>query len=204
MADVQKNFASIVALGSQNPQILNVDFLKINKIIPADQTPFEKCTKFVSTPPFVIIGFGPIEILVEEQRLQIREASLSDWNTSIFNIILNYYKVLKYTPVKTFGLNLICKIGFENVEESEAFQKLLLPEKSKIVEIIAEDRFFEPLAFNINLKHSIKVEVASIVQVNESRTSTKKKVVPGIRASATLTSAPARVRKTSKKKQSSG
>jgi hypothetical protein len=139
MADVQKNFASIVALGSQNPQILNEDFLKNNKIIPADQAPFEKCTNFVSTPPFVTIGFGPIEILVDEQRFQIREAGLSDWNTSIFNIAMNYYSILKYTPVSTVGLNLHCQIDFENVEESEGFQKLLLPEKSKIVEIISKD-----------------------------------------------------------------
>ena len=139
MADIQKNFASVVAIGSQNPQILNEPFLKINKIIPADQAPFDKCTNFVSTPPFATIGFGPVEIIVEEQRFQIREAGLSDWNTSIFNIVMNYYKILEYTPVTTVGLNLNCQIGFENIEESEGFQKLLLPEKSKIVEIISKD-----------------------------------------------------------------
>lgn len=139
MANIQKNFASAVAIGGQNPQILNEPFLKINKIIPTDQSPFDKMTNFVSTPPFATIGFGSVEIIVEEQRLQVREAGLSDWNTSIFNIVMNYYKILEYTPVTTVGLNLNCQIGFENIEESEGFQKLLLPEKSKIVEIISKD-----------------------------------------------------------------
>ncbi len=139
MATIQKNFASVVALGDQNPSILNIDFLKNNKIISVDHSPFDQKPNFISTPPFATIGFGPVEIQVEEQRLQVREAGLSDWNTSIFNIAMNYYKVLKYTPVKTVGLNLNCQIDFENAEESEVFQKLLLPEKSKIVEIISKD-----------------------------------------------------------------
>lgn len=139
MANIQKNFASIIALGGQNPQILNEDFLKINKIIPA-QAPFDKKTNFISTPPFATIAFGPIEFLVEEQRFQIREAGLADWNeTQIFDITIEYYKVLKYTPVKAVGINLNCQVDFENVEESIKFQKLLFPEKSKILEIISKD-----------------------------------------------------------------
>ena len=140
MANIQKHFVSLVALGSQNPQILNEDFLKINKIIPAGQPPFDQKTNFVSTPPFTTISFGPVEIIVEEQRFQIREGGLSDWTeTSIFNIAMNYYKVLQYTPVKTFGLNLNSQIDFENAEEADKFQKLLLPEKSGITAIISED-----------------------------------------------------------------
>lgn len=140
MANIQKYFASVVALGSQNPQILNEDFLKINKIIPSDQSPFDKKTSFLSTPPFATIAFGSIEILVEEQRFQIREAGLLNWNeTHIFDIAIDYYKILKYTPVKTVGLNLNCQIDFENIEEADKFQKLLLPEKSNIIEIISED-----------------------------------------------------------------
>ena len=118
MANIQKNFASVIALGSQNPQILNGDFLKINKIIPADQAPFDKTPKFISTPPFASIAFGPVEILVEEQRFQIREAGLADFKeTHIFDIALKYYEVLKYTPVRTVGINLNCQVDFENVEE---------------------------------------------------------------------------------------
>jgi len=140
MANIQKNFASVIALGSQNPQILNEDFLRINKIIPFDQPPYDKKTNFVSTLPFTTIAFGPVEIIVEEQRFQIRQAGLSDWDkTSIFDILINYFKVLEYTPVKTIGINLNCRIDFESIEESEKFQKLLLPEKSKIVEIISKD-----------------------------------------------------------------
>ncbi len=153
MANIQKNFASVVALGSQNPQILNEDFLKINKIIPADQAPFDKKTNFISTPPFATIAFGPVEILVEEQRFQIREAGLADWNeTHIFDIAIEYYKVLKYTPVKTVGINLNSQVDFENIEESIKFQKLLFPDKSRILEIISEDNI--DISMRLRYPHS--------------------------------------------------
>ena len=140
MANIQKNFASVVALGSQNPQILNEDFLKINKIIPSDQATFDKRTHFISTPPFATIAFGTVEIIVEEQRFQIRETSLSDWKEScIFDIIKQYYNVLKYTPIKTVGINLNAQISFDSPEEADVFQKLLMPVTSKISKIIAKE-----------------------------------------------------------------
>jgi hypothetical protein len=139
MANIQKNLASVVALGSQNPQILNEDFLKNNKIIPVGQTIFDKVTNFISTPPFATIAFGSVEIVVEEQRFQIREVGLSDWEEScIFDIAKEYYKVLVYTPITTVGINLNAQISFENSEEASSFQKLLMPETGSINEIIAK------------------------------------------------------------------
>ena len=37
------------------------------------------------------------------------------------------------------------------------------------LEVIAEDRFFEPLRFEVDLSESIKIHEASIVKVNESK-----------------------------------
>lgn len=42
------------------------------------------------------------------------------------------------------------------------------------LEIITEERFFEPLAFNVDLKNSIQISEASISQVNESKTAQPK------------------------------
>ena len=39
------------------------------------------------------------------------------------------------------------------------------------LEIITEERFFEPLAFNVDLKNSIQISEASISQVNENKIS---------------------------------
>lgn len=140
MANINKNFASLVAIGSQNPQILNEDFLKINGIIPADRPPFERKTKFISTPPFATIEFGPVSIIVEEQRFQIREVDLSDWKHShVFNIATKYYEILKYTPIKTAGINLNSQIDFDSIEESEKFQNLLMPKTAKVIEIISKE-----------------------------------------------------------------
>ena len=52
MAEINKNFISFVALGRPNPQILNVDFLKDNKIVPVDEPPFDKL--FQQEKPFTL------------------------------------------------------------------------------------------------------------------------------------------------------
>ena len=140
MAKIEKNFVSVVALGSQNPQILNEDFLKVNKIIPSEQSIFEKKTNFISTPILTTIAFGSVEIIVEERRFQIRHTNLPSWTeTPIFDIVIKYYDVLKFTPVETAGFNFNCKIVFDSLEEANNFHKILLPDTSKIKEIISED-----------------------------------------------------------------
>ena len=59
---------------------------------------------------------------------------------------------MKYTPVRTVGINLNCQVDFENVEESIKFQKLLFPEKSKVLEIISEDNI--DISMRLRYPHS--------------------------------------------------
>lgn len=55
------------------------------------------------------------------------------------------------------------------------------------LEVVAEDRFFEPLKFNVDLRNGIQVAVASVVQVNEGK---KKQRPIEVNASASLVEAP--------------
>jgi len=154
MANQSKNFISIVALGGQNPQILNVDFLKDNKIIPIDEAPFDQLfrqekpvKKYISLPGLANLVLGNIELVIDEGRFQVRETAISEWiDTKIIDIAKRYFEVLSYTPLKMIGLNFNSTIVFDTPEEAENCQQLCLPKDSKLAKIISRD--------NINISAS--------------------------------------------------
>jgi len=154
MASQNKNFISLVALGGQNPQILNLDFLTKEKIIPVDKAPFDALLKqekplkkFVSVPGLTNLIIGDIEFVVDEQRFQIRDRVISEWTeTTILNIASKYFKVLHYTPLKIVGINLNSTIAFSSEEEARSCQELCLPRDSRLVSIVSNDNISASLA----------------------------------------------------------
>ncbi len=148
MASHSKNFISFVALGGPNPQILNIDFLKNNKILPLDQEPFvsisaqEKLVKkFVSVPGFTNLILDNIEFLVDESRFQIREKEISEWgDTKILEIAKKYFEILPYTPLKLVGINLNSIITFDSPKEETNFQELFISKNSRILSIIGKGK----------------------------------------------------------------
>ncbi len=144
MGNVQKNYINLVAIGGQNPQILNLDFLKSNKILPVDEEPFRSILsqakpqiEFVSVPGFVRLVVGNIEFIVNADRFQIKEAAISKWaETKIVKISEKYFEILRYTPLKIVGFNLNSTIIFDNTEMSQNFQNLFLPQNAPILKII--------------------------------------------------------------------
>jgi len=147
MATRSKNFISVVALGGQNPQILNLDFLKANKIIKANEPPFDELlrqekplTKFVSVPGFTNLVLGKIEFIVDEQRFQIRDEAIREWpETKILDIAEKYFQVLPYTPLKLVGVNLNSTIVFGTPEEANNCQNLCLPQDSRLASVVSRD-----------------------------------------------------------------
>lgn len=147
MAELSKNFISFVALGGQNPQILNLDFLKANDIIPVKEPPFDELLKqekpvkkFVSVPGFANLVLENIEFIVDERRFQIREKDLSEWtDTRILEIAKKYFEVLRYTPLKLVGVNLNSTITFKTTEEAGKFQELFLSKDGRLAQIISMD-----------------------------------------------------------------
>jgi len=147
MASQNKNFISFVALGGPNPQILNIDFLRNNKILEFDQEPFASLSvqeklvkKFLSVPGFANLVLENIEFIVDEGRFQISEKDLSEWtDTRIIEIAKKYFDVLPYTPLKLVGVNLNSTITFESGEEASKFQELFLPKDGRLAQIISMD-----------------------------------------------------------------
>jgi hypothetical protein len=147
MANLKKNFLSFVALGGQNPQILNLDFLKTNNIIPVNAPPFDKLLKqekplkkFVSVPGIANLVLGNVEFVIDQRMFQIRETELSQWGeTKIVDIAKKYFEVLPHTPLKLVGVNFNSTIIFETPEEAANCQKLCLPDGSQFPRIISRD-----------------------------------------------------------------
>jgi len=147
MTELNKKSVNVVVLGRQNPQILNIDFLKSNEIITVTESPFKELfekekpfDKFVSTPVFTNLVLGPIEFVVDERRFSIRDKTIDDWvDTSIFDIALRYFETLRYTPINIIGINFTSEIAFSKIEEQKRFQELFLVEKSTILKIVDND-----------------------------------------------------------------
>jgi len=147
MAELSKNFLSFVALGGQNPQILNLDFLKAKDIIPVKEPPFDELLKqekpmkkFVSIPGLANLALGNIEFVIDEGRFQIRETAISEWvETKIIDIAKKYFEVLPYTPLKLVGINLNSTIAFDTLEETVNCQQLCLPKGSQLERIISRN-----------------------------------------------------------------
>jgi hypothetical protein len=147
MANLKKNFLSFVALGGQNPQILNLDFLKTNNIIPVNAPPFEELLKqekpvkkFVSVPGLANLVLGNIEFVIDQRMFQVRETEISRWvENKIIDITKRYFQVLPHTPLKLVGVNFNSTIIFETPEEAANCQKLCLPDGSQFPRIISRD-----------------------------------------------------------------
>jgi hypothetical protein len=143
MARISKNFLNVVALGSFNPQILNVDFLTHNRIVDPSEPGFEilnqpkKCKDFLSTPPFARLDFGTVEFIIQQERYQIKESPITQWvDNKIVRITKAYFGVLPHTPIRVVGINMNLKIQFDNNDEANSFNQLIIPGDSQLIQII--------------------------------------------------------------------
>jgi len=147
MAQLKKNYVSVIAIGDQNPQIINVDFLRDTKIISIDEPPFSELfrqkepeIKFVSVPGLTNLALGNIEFLIDLGRFQVRDTAVSEWaETKVVDIARKYFEVLRYTPLKMVGFNFNSTVVFGDSVEAASFQRSFLPEDSPIQKIISKD-----------------------------------------------------------------
>jgi hypothetical protein len=127
-------FVSIVLIGRQNPQILNHNFLRTYKILPENEEPFkslfakkesEQFTEFVSTPVLTAIKYGPIALVVEQNRYQITDSRFDNPSSSpIIKITKNYFgEHLKYTPITLGGINLNGNIKFDDPKDERTLDE---------------------------------------------------------------------------------
>jgi len=148
MPSFDGKFFSIVFLGRQNPQILTHDFLMNNRLLPTDREPFRGLlakrdgtpfTEFISTPVLTTIKYGPISMLVEENRYQIRDDTFEHPPTSpIIEITKAYFgKLLRYTPLQLGGVNLNGLLRFGDINDERQFDERLGVDRGRASGLVA-------------------------------------------------------------------
>lgn len=102
--------ASIVVTAEyHHPSILTPDFLRSQRIVPADWEP----TESVTTPGFSLIRFpNQIEWTVNQLNLTVTEQYESefDQNYQIDQMVVSYLVKLSYVPYKNLGLNCLIAV----------------------------------------------------------------------------------------------
>ena len=147
MFELKKSVVNLTVVGSPNPQILTVDFLRDNQIIPENEEPFKQLlsqanpfTEFISTPLLVKLAFDHIEITADAVRILFVDRKVVDWDsTPIASIGRRYFDALRHTPVRLAGFNLTAVLTTDDATALQALQELCLPKNSRILEIIGQD-----------------------------------------------------------------
>jgi hypothetical protein len=127
MLDLELLKTDIVVLSeSNNPRLLNHDFLERNAIIPKGWIP----SNIVVTPPFALIQYeNGISIQVEENKLQFTCSKPSEfnWASELPKIATTYLDVLPHVSYKAVGLNfqLISKQPKGQDAEDQLIEKLM-------------------------------------------------------------------------------
>jgi len=147
MFEIEKSVVNLTVVGKLNPQILTVDFLRVNQIIPQDEKPFKKIlrqetpfTEFISSPVMAKLAFDHIEITADLARIVFVDRKLADWAcTPITSICREYFNVLKHTPVQLAGFNLTATLTADDAAALQKIQEICLPKNSRILDIIGRD-----------------------------------------------------------------
>lgn len=158
MLSFEGKLFSIVILGRHNPQILNHDFLLNKGVLPTNKEPFKSlftaqnpktCTDFISTPVLTSIRYGPISLVVEEHRYQIKDDRFENPPSSpIIEITKKYFgELLQYTPLQLGGINLQGTIGFASVEDEQVFDERLGIVKEKLFDLAGTSDTRASIAF---------------------------------------------------------
>jgi hypothetical protein len=79
-----------------------------------------------------------VEFTVDEQRFQIRDSGVREWqDTKIVDITKRYFGVLPYTPLRVVGINFNSTIAFQTPQEGVKCEELCLPQGSKLAKILS-------------------------------------------------------------------
>lgn len=98
----------VVTAQFHNPSILNPDFLKSRKIVPADWTVAETLT----TPPVSVVKYeNGVEWSVDQSRLTVAEKSGPGFGESyrVHRLVIAYLQRLPHVPYRSLGLN--CQVS---------------------------------------------------------------------------------------------
>lgn len=100
------NVAIVVISESNNPRLLNPDFLERNRIVPKDW----KVKDVLVTPPFARVLYdNGVQILLEENKLHIlsQQPDMISWEHELPGIATSFLEVLPQVSYRSIGLNFV-------------------------------------------------------------------------------------------------
>jgi hypothetical protein len=120
--EIKPNYQSVVAIGGFNPAILTPDFLRNQCHFESDHEPTG-----LTTPVTTKLKYGNIEFIMELNRFQVKLEEIQDFaDKSIVDVVLEYLRILEYTPLSMLGLNFnYLLIGMDNAALAKLFEKPL-------------------------------------------------------------------------------
>ena len=103
----------VLAARVHNPSIINPDFLKANRIVPADWV----VKQTITSPGFAQTSFeNGVGLIVDENRCVIKEHIAGDFRNTYFahSIAAAYIKTLPHVPYRQIGLNWLLNLPKRN------------------------------------------------------------------------------------------
>lgn len=100
------NVAIVVISDSNNPRLLNPDFLERNSIVPKDW----KVKDVLVTPPFAHVLYeNGVQIILEENKLHIvsQQPDLVSWDHELPSVATSFLDMLPHVPYRSVGLNFV-------------------------------------------------------------------------------------------------
>ncbi|MFV1977552.1 MAG: hypothetical protein ACC651_17565 [Candidatus Scalindua sp.] len=101
-----ENVSIVVLSESNNPSLLNPDFLAGNGIVPGSWS----IQQVLVTPPIAMVSYtNGVTITVEEKKLQITAARPAEinWQSELARIAVTYLTILKHVHYQSVGLNIV-------------------------------------------------------------------------------------------------
>jgi hypothetical protein len=101
-----ENVAIIVVADSNNPRLLNPDFLDRNNIVPKEW----KVKDALVTPPFAQVSYeNGVRVLLEENRLHVmtQKPDMIPWEKALPGVVISFLEVLPHVSYRSVGLNFV-------------------------------------------------------------------------------------------------
>jgi len=101
-----ENVTIIVVADSNNPRLLNPDFLDRNNIVPKEW----KVKDALVTPPFAQVSYeSGVRVLLEENRLHVmsQQPDMIPWERALPAVVTSFIEVLHHVSYRSVGLNFV-------------------------------------------------------------------------------------------------
>ena len=125
----ENKLTAVVVLGKMNPSILSHDFLKQNKILPAEL--LDKAPKPMITPVLSVLEYDRKLAIVVEQERFVAQSEAAEATSFLPSLVTEYFTKLPFTPLSGVGVNFQGKGVFADVGELQRLSARLAPGGAK-------------------------------------------------------------------------